>query len=551
MAYYQKTNQADNHEAASRPFDAPTVDDFNRIAAPQDKKLWHDFLKDYPENFQRSIMAGMDHFLFLCPAANLVVELVKFHHFSDAAGAGSGKIGDALRNMGLKRLTFTYREVDSDFDGVCFAIDKAVERELSHKSLVDIPKRRRLPLEDDEIVHVGKGYKVTVSGDYKLEENNRPAPEKEAAGGYTGNTGLLNAIADDIGGTYGGNAAIVDTLGQDGLTTYGGNAKIADTLAVGRDVPTYGGNAGITDALSAGERVTTYGGNAGILKNDDDKAADTYTYTRFNKKPVDDIPLKGNWQALKAAKAEEDPEGEPPAEAARNGAPPAAASAPVPSDIGMTPAESGGAPQHTAAARAALAAATEPEQQRPASVMTSNKLQTQHDKHIFIAKTAAVVGDVRIGEGSSIWYSAVVRGDQAPVTIGEGTNVQDGSVVHVDVKTPTIIGDGVSIGHNCTIHGCDIGDNVLVGMGSTILNRASVPNDCIVGAGSLITQGKTFPEGSLILGSPARAVRALTEEEIQGIRDNAAEYRQLMNNEPGQDYEEIPGGFVTVRGGAD
>ncbi|WP_329887937.1 DapH/DapD/GlmU-related protein [Pseudoramibacter sp. HA2172] len=527
MAYYQKTNQADSHEAAPRPFDAPTVDDFNRIAASQDKKLWNAFLKDYAENFQRSIMAGMDHFLFLCPSANLVVELVKFRHFSGAAGAGSGKIGDALRNMGLKRLTFTYREVDSDFDGVCFAIDKAVERELSHKSLADIPKRRRLPLEDDETVCVDKGYKVTVSGDYKLEENNRPAPAEEDAGGYTGNAGLLNAIADDIGGTYGGNAAIVDTLGRDKLTTYGGNA-------------------GITNSLSASERVTTYGGNAGILKNDDDKTADAYSYTRFNKKTIDDIPLRGNWQDLKAAKAE-DPGGEPLAEAPGNIPPSPAASAPA----DTAPAESGTTIVHTAAARAALAAATEPEQERPANVMTPSKLQSYHGKHIFIAKTAAVVGDVRIGNNSSVWYSAVVRGDQAPVTIGEGTNVQDGSVIHVDVKTPAIIGDGVSIGHNCTIHGCDIGDNVLVGMGSTILNRASIPDNCIVGAGSLITQGKTFPEGSLILGSPAKAARALTEEEIRGIRDNAAEYMQLMNNEAGQDYEEIPGGFVIVQGDTD
>lgn len=529
MAYYQKTNQADSHEAAPRPFDAPTVDDFNRMAASQDKKLWERFLKDYAEHFQRSMMAGMDHFLFLCPSASLVVELVKFRHFSDAAGAGSGKIGDALRNMGLKRLTFTYREVDSDFDGVCFAIDKAVERELSHKSLVDIPKRRRLPLEDDETVRVGKGYKVTVSGDYKLEENNRPAPAEEDTGGYTGNAGLLNAIADDIGGTYGGNAAIVGTLGQDELTTYGGNANITDSLS---------------------EQVSTYGGNAGILKNDDDKASDAYSYTRFNKKAIDDIPLRGNWQALKAAKAEE-PDGEPLAETPGNLPPSPAVSAPVPADTDTAPAECGTTIVHTAAARAALAAATEPEQQRPANVMTPSKLQNHHDKHLFIAKTAAVIGDVRIGHNSSIWYSAVVRGDQAPVTIGEGTNVQDGSVVHVDVKTPTIIGDGVSVGHNCTIHGCDIGDNVLIGMGSTILNRANVPDNCIVGAGSLITQGKTFPEGSLILGSPAKAVRALTEEEIQGIRDNAAEYMQLMNNEAGQDYEEIPGGFVTVRDDAE
>ena len=166
------------------------------------------------------------------------------------------------------------------------------------------------------------------------------------------------------------------------------------------------------------------------------------------------------------------------------------------------------------------------------------------DKHIFIAKNATVVGDVRIGEDSSIWYSAVVRGDQAPITIGDRTNVQDGSVVHVDIKTPTIIGDGVTIGHNCTIHGCDIGDNVLIGMGATVMNRADIPDNCIVGAGALVTQGKTFPEGSLILGSPAKAVRSLTDEEIQGIRDNAAEYIELMDNEEGQAFEAIPGGFV-------
>ena len=119
-------------------------------------------------------------------------------------------------------------------------------------------------------------------------------------------------------------------------------------------------------------------------------------------------------------------------------------------------------------------------------------------------------------------------------------------MVHVDNRIPTIIGDGVTIGHNCTIHGCDIEDNVLIGMGSTILNGAKIGRDSIVGAGSLVTQNKSFPEGSLILGSPAKVVRSLTPEEIQANRDNAAEYRQLMENEPGQDFEEIPGGFIRL-----
>ena len=138
----------------------------------------------------------------------------------------------------------------------------------------------------------------------------------------------------------------------------------------------------------------------------------------------------------------------------------------------------------------------------------------------------------------------VLTASRQPVCLNSTPSMLISSVVHVDIKTPTIIGDGVTIGHNCTIHGCDIGDNVLIGMGATVMNRADIPDNCIVGAGALVTQGKTFPEGSLILGSPAKAVRSLTDEEIQGIRDNAAEYIELMDNEEGQAFEAIPGGFV-------
>ena len=122
-------------------FKQPTVEDFERMSSPQEKRLWADFLKDKAAaHFQRSIMAGMDHFLFYCPEGEFVVELEKFHHFSDSAGTGSGRKGDALRSMGLKLLSFTYREVDADFDGVCFKINKTIERAKNQKSLVDIPE---------------------------------------------------------------------------------------------------------------------------------------------------------------------------------------------------------------------------------------------------------------------------------------------------------------------------------------------------------------------------------------------------------------------------
>jgi carbonic anhydrase/acetyltransferase-like protein (isoleucine patch superfamily)/very-short-patch-repair endonuclease len=541
-------------------FKQPTEADFERLSSPQEIRLWEDYLKDKaPAHFQRSIMADMDHFLFLCPDANLVVELVKFRHFSDSAGTGSGKKGDALRSMGLKLITFTYRETEADFDGVCGQIAHAVERALGQKSLVDIPHRKRLPLDDDNTVKPHQGYHVTVSGDYKLEGREDFAKRKEAEsdGLFHGNADLLKHISTDVGGTYGGNARILENF-DTGVPTYGGNAGITDSLG-GSDVPTYGGNAGITESLgkfskSDKAEMSTYGGNSGILKNDDTKAPDGYGYERFNKRGVPDIPLKGNWQRLKAEKAAEkeaEAKADKPGESEGAGAPTAppkpAAPAPEKCDLDRdTAVKKNGAPGPTPAAKAALAAAGEREKERPEMNDTKTSDPKKSDKHIFIAKGAVIVGDVRVGDDSSIWFGAVLRGDQAPITIGDGTNVQDGTVVHVDLKTPTIVGDGVTIGHNCTIHGCDIGDNVLIGMGSTIMNRAEIPDNCIVGAGSLVTQGKSFPEGSLIMGSPAKAVRKLTDEEIQGIRDNGEEYRRLMDLYEGEPFEAIPGGFVKL-----
>jgi len=149
-------------------------------------------------------------------------------------------------------------------------------------------------------------------------------------------------------------------------------------------------------------------------------------------------------------------------------------------------------------------------------------------KTIFIAKSADVVGKVKLGNFISVWFQVVLRGDVDSITIGDRTNIQDGSVVHVAAGYPTIIGEGVSIGHKAIIHGCEIGDNVLVGMGAIILNGAKIGENSIVGAGSLVTQGKVFAPNSLIMGSPAKVVRELKPEEIQSIRDNAEEYLETM-----------------------
>ena len=151
------------------------------------------------------------------------------------------------------------------------------------------------------------------------------------------------------------------------------------------------------------------------------------------------------------------------------------------------------------------------------------------EKHetVWVAENAVLVGDVTIGEGSSVWYGAILRGDEAPITIGKNTNIQDGAVLHEAARYPLVIGDGVTVGHNAILHGCEIGNNVVVGMGSIVMNGAKIGNDSIVGAGALVTQDKEFPDGMMILGSPARALRKLTPEEIARNRWNAEEYVRL------------------------
>ena len=152
-------------------------------------------------------------------------------------------------------------------------------------------------------------------------------------------------------------------------------------------------------------------------------------------------------------------------------------------------------------------------------------IQTDGDRY-FVAPTAAVIGKVILGKDSSIWFNAVLRGDNDTITIGERCNIQDGSVFHVDPSMPLVLEKEVTIGHSVTAHGCHIGEGSLIGMGSTILNQAVIGKFSIVGAQSLITEGKEFPERSLIIGSPARRIREVTDEEIEFIRQNVEHYVQ-------------------------
>lgn len=142
----------------------------------------------------------------------------------------------------------------------------------------------------------------------------------------------------------------------------------------------------------------------------------------------------------------------------------------------------------------------------------------------WIADSAQVMGDVQLGADASVWFGTVVRGDTAHITIGEGTNVQDASVLHADEGMPLTIGRHVTVGHQVMLHGCTIGDESLIGIGAIVLNGAKIGKNCLVGAGALVTEGKEFPDGSMIIGSPARVIRQLTPEHIEGLRRSAQHY---------------------------
>ena len=153
-------------------------------------------------------------------------------------------------------------------------------------------------------------------------------------------------------------------------------------------------------------------------------------------------------------------------------------------------------------------------------------LTPQLAKSAWTALSADLIGDVRLAAGASVWFGAVIRADNTPIIVGEDSNIQDGAVCHSDDGVPLTIGARVTIGHQAILHGCTIADDCLIGMGARILNGAVINSECIVGAGALVTEGKTFPEGSLIVGSPARVVRQLTGAERELLRASAAHYAE-------------------------
>lgn len=154
------------------------------------------------------------------------------------------------------------------------------------------------------------------------------------------------------------------------------------------------------------------------------------------------------------------------------------------------------------------------------------KTLRQTDEDVVLLPGARVSGAVTIGKGSSVWYNAVIRGDEDPVVIGENTNVQDNAVLHTTHGTPLVVGSGVTVGHSAVLHSCTVGDNTLIGMGAIVLDGAVVGRDCIVGAGALVTGGTVIPDGSMAFGSPARVVRPLRPDEIAHNRHSAAAYVQ-------------------------
>ncbi|MEU4894165.1 gamma carbonic anhydrase family protein [Streptomyces sp. NPDC044780] len=157
----------------------------------------------------------------------------------------------------------------------------------------------------------------------------------------------------------------------------------------------------------------------------------------------------------------------------------------------------------------------------------------------FLAPTSVVIGEVELAAGSSVWYQAVLRADGGPIVVGADTNIQDNCTVHVDPGFPVSIGERVSIGHNAVVHGCTVGDDVLIGMGATVLNGARIGAGSLIAAQSLVPQGMRIPPGSLVAGVPAKVKRTLTDEEREGIKlnaqvyaDRAKQYREALRGRP-------------------
>lgn len=150
--------------------------------------------------------------------------------------------------------------------------------------------------------------------------------------------------------------------------------------------------------------------------------------------------------------------------------------------------------------------------------------RTPESGAFWVADSAEVIGNIILGENVSVWYGCVLRGDNEPVHIGDNTNIQDLSIIHTDVGAPVTIGKNVTVGHRVILHGCEIGDDSLIGMGSTILNRARIGRNCIIGANALIPEGKEIPDNSLVMGAPGKIIREVSDAQIQVIRMSAIHY---------------------------
>lgn len=154
--------------------------------------------------------------------------------------------------------------------------------------------------------------------------------------------------------------------------------------------------------------------------------------------------------------------------------------------------------------------------------------QTPEDGDFWVAPDANVIGKVALESATSVWFGATLRGDNELIRVGAGSNIQENAVLHTDMGYPLVIGPGCTIGHKVMLHGCTLAENVLIGMGATVLNGARIGRNCLIGAGALITEGKEIPEGSLVMGAPGRVVRSLDADAIEGLRAAAQHYQDNM-----------------------
>ncbi|WP_172295140.1 gamma carbonic anhydrase family protein [Pseudoruegeria sp. HB172150] len=161
-------------------------------------------------------------------------------------------------------------------------------------------------------------------------------------------------------------------------------------------------------------------------------------------------------------------------------------------------------------------------------VLGDREPQLPEDGDFWVAPDANVIGNVILRSGASIWFGATLRGDNEPIVIGEGSNVQENTVMHTDPGCPLTIGANCTIGHKAMLHGCTIHDGALIGMGATVLNHAVIGAGCLIGAGALITEGKEIPPGSLVMGAPGKVIRQLDEAALNGLLASAAHYRDRM-----------------------